>query len=340
MAEQVQPIEITTEDIENAVGNLKLSSMDDVIEKMKTNDWTLCISLFSRVEEANTTIKDILRSKLREVYEDRKIIEDSSIIKQNIKNYLALGLPESERQLFFGAKKLKGIKTATEELTLEEIIELRELAKSVVSKIDGRFKRLLDVVYGKTLDLVEVKFTPEKIKNLLSPASKSSAKSAKLGSSESRIVSDDNPIVSDDNPIVSGPDASYEPDSFYEPDVREPIESFISIKDRLAAKHKDAFSRTNILKTGIKELIDESSKIKGVLDSETKDKYLEYFEDCLARVKANLDILDTHKRELDKVKFRIQAKIKKAKAGEEDIDFEFLNVLKEDECLLCLVKKV
>ena len=55
-------IEFSSEDIEIAVGNLRIESMDDVIEKMKNSDWTMCISLYSRVEESNSTIRNILRT--------------------------------------------------------------------------------------------------------------------------------------------------------------------------------------------------------------------------------------------------------------------------------------
>jgi len=314
---------LTEEEMDCAFGDVSLNSLDEIIDEMKTSDWTRCITIFSRVEDYNENIKSILRMKLRDVYESREIIDNDASISLNIKRYLALGLSASERSIWGAQDAIKNKKLKD----VPNIQAIRENAKSVVQKIDYRFKRLLDVVYGKVMAPIDVPYSPEFIKSLgRSLKTDSSSKKATSSSSAEQtptvLFTRDEEVVVDE--VVN------------EVDDEVPLENVLSIAERLRLKHKESLTKVEareVIEMGL------DNKITGTLDSTLKGQYVDYYTEALNRVDANIAILTEQIKNQNSIKYRIKKKLSKAKKNEEDVDFEFLNILKEDKCLLCLVTK-
>lgn len=247
--------ELNEMEIENAVGDNDLSDMEKFEEEMKEASWTTAISYYSRLDEKMNDILSILIPKIVDQFPLKHQIElkdNKSIVMKS----LALGLKKKERQIYFIYHKIKG------KQNIEGANEIRLNYQSIRNKLEYKFKKLVNAVYGeaKPVDLSEMgDDVSEIIQNLLSSGKKKKPSPLKSVTDESVSEKAIEPMKTPKRRLIENSSESEDSDVNKDEEIDETLdenhddESLFSIPNSV----REAVSINEKFKSVVKELFAE-----------------------------------------------------------------------------------
>jgi len=142
-------IDFSPEEAHDTASDVKLE-LTEIQNKMESSCWEKCISLYISVDnKVEEILLPILSKKIFEQFPNKWQVVDNIVVKNIVKKYILLGFSPIDRTVASVVLQFKNEQANGN----KQLISYRKKYETIRRKIDRRFDRLIDDVYGGNLNV-------------------------------------------------------------------------------------------------------------------------------------------------------------------------------------------